>query len=358
MSRSGFVLIAVVLVAGCCSHDLAPTVPPAAPQLPATTRTAIEPDVSAATVNLASSPPTRPNEYRRLTAAECRTFAISNAPLAADLDTHPDNTPPNCSLLTKRTETAQLSRMVRGYAADEIRNRSAADALELYYKLALAEGQFDLVSNAHSILRVQHAAAEKAIKGGAADRGDVEKLRRQMLELESQLAKLEAGIAVLNAGLAGSLGLDPADQTPIWPDDPLRVRGDTVDVDQAVQTGQRYRPDLNLLRTLASNEEYTGELTKAVLTSVNPLLATTDPANPLLVLLTQLKKEPTKADAKLHRQVVGLLATRERQEDSEIRAAAATWRGNHSAVAAKAAEVRNLTAKVAELEKREAGVSR
>src|SRR5262249_55192323 len=175
--------------------------------------------------------------------------------------------------------------------------------------------------------------------------------------VESQLAKLEAAIAVLNAGLVGQLGLDPADTTPIWPADSLRVGGEDVAVDQAGQTALHFRPDLNLLPLLAANADYSRERATGVLAAANPLLGAVKSVNPLAGLFDALKKEPTRAEATIHRQLLGLLATRERQADAEVRAAAATLRGNRISVAAKAAEVRNLEAKVDEYKKRvDAGV--
>ncbi|WP_439629084.1 TolC family protein [Gemmata sp.] len=355
MARFG-VLLMVGLLAGCCALPQASPPRPAPAQLPVVPRGTVQPDVSAANLAPAALSPARPAKYRQLTAAECRALAVQNAALADDLDNHPDNETPHSHPTRKRAQEAQTSKWVRGYAADEIRNRSAGDALEAYFKLAAAEGQFDLVAGAHAVLRTQLLAAEKAIKVGAADRADVERLRRQLLELESQLAKLEAGIAGLNAGLAGLLGLDPSDQTPIWPADPLRVAADVPDPEHAVQVAMRCRPDLNLLRVLSASDNYGGQMAKAVVTGINPLLGSTAPSNPMLApvvaLLGAMKKEPTKADAKLQREVEAALAARERQAESEVRAAVAMVRGNRLAVAAKAAEVRNHEARVAEAEKR------
>ena len=347
------VLLLLALAAGCHKDRLAPTVAHAPPRLPAGPRGTVSPDVSAVSDRPAAAEPARPSEYRHLTAAECRTLAVLHAPLADDLDNHPDNEPPpHPHFHARRSEFAHQSRLARGYAADELRSRAAADALELYWKLAAAEGQFDLLVESHALLRTQLAAAEKAVKAGLADGTEADRLRRQLLDVESQVAKLEAALAVLNAGLGGQIGLDPADPLPLWPADPLRVGGDDPDVGHAVETARQYRPDLNLLRVLTASEDFGGELARAVLTSVNPLLATQDATNPVVAMLAVLKKEPTKAEAKLHRQLVALLATRERQAEAEVRAAAATLRGDRSAVAAKAAEIRNLSAKVADLEKR------
>jgi outer membrane protein TolC len=59
-------------------------------------------------------------------------------------------------------------------------------------------------------------------------------------------------------------------------------------------------------------------------------------------------------EATTRRQLIGALETRERQAEAEVRAAVASLHGARITVTAKAAEVRNLTAHVAELEKREA----
>lgn len=349
MLRAGFVLV-IMLVVGCHACPSAPSDRLVAPQLPVTGRAPTEPDVSALPAVVSPVTPTRPTSYRRLTAAECRTLAIKNAPLADELDSHPENAPGG-HRSHKGTDRAEQSRLVRGYAADEIRNRSAAEALELYYKLAAAEAHFDLAATALAELQKQLAAAQKAVAGGLKDRADVGAIRRQVLETQSRLAKLDAGIAALNAGLAGRLGLDPADTTPLWPADALRVRGEEVNAEQALAAGLCYRPDLNLLRVLAHAGHQDG-LANAVLTGVNPLLGQTDPANPLVTALALLKKHPTKAEEATRQQLLGLLATRERQAVAEMLAAAANLRGERAAVAAKAAEARDLAEHVAELEQK------
>ena len=337
---------------GCRPCDLAPPVRPNAPQLPLANRGTIEPDVSALTNQPARSSPARPEQYRRLTAAECRTFAFANAPLAADLTAHPANDSPLHKIAHKASDLSDASCIVRGFAADEIRNRSIADALEDYYKLAAAEGQIDLAAQAHGILRTHREAAQKAIDQGLKDRGDVNAIRRQLLEVESQAAKLEAGLGALNASLAGRLGLDSADTTPIWPADPMRVSAEVLDADTAVATALQYRPDLNLLRTLATSDTGDSKLANSVLTGINPLLGSQRSAHPLAILLALVKMDGN--DAKLHRQLMGVLETRERQAEAEVRAAVATLRGHRAAATAKAAEVRNLVARVDELAKREA----
>jgi hypothetical protein len=366
--RASVVLLCVAALAGCGPHRARvhkhPAGPPPArptPHLPVTDRGAVEPDVSGLPTDPAPSP-ARPDQYRRLTAAECRALAVANAPLADEFDRHPDNLPPGHPLahfFRTRPELAGAGRLVRGYAADELRNRAAGDALDDFFRLAQAEGQFDLLAKAHAELRTQLAAAEKALAAGLRDRADTDELRRQLFDLEAQLAKLEAGIGGLNASLRGRLGLPTDDPFPIWPDDPLRVRPEDVDAAQAVATGLYYRPDLNLLRALLADGAG-GELTRAVLTGVNPLLGPDGRApgpNPLAGLVGGLAHLSASRERQrpepFRDQVTGVLAARERQAEAEIRAAVANVHGNRSAVAARSAAVRVLSARVADLEKRE-----
>ena len=95
-------------------------------------------------------------------------------------------------------------------------------------------------------------------------------------------------------------------------------------------------------------------MANAVLSSINPLLGNTTPTHPLFMLLAAVKQNPTHVEATSRRQLIGALATRERQAEAEVRAAIASLHGQRVTVTAKAAEVRNLTARVSELEKREA----
>jgi outer membrane protein TolC len=315
----------------------------------------VEPDVSALPLDVNRKPPARPTEYRRLTANECRALAAKSAPFADDLDNHPDNTAPNHPHLHPLKPTpaeAAQGRLVRGYAADELRNRAAGDALEQFFQLAEAEGQFDLLAKSLAELRTRLTEAEEALKRGLADRAGVDTLRVQVLDLEAQVAKLEAGIGSLNAALRARLDLDPRDPLPLWPDDPLRVAPGEPDVEEAVRTGLLYRPDLNLLRALLADQgRAADDLMQTLLKQVSPLLARLA-TNPLVGILlpngTRHDREATR------RQVASMLSDRERQAEAEIRSGVLTLRGHRLAAVATAAEVRRLTAKVQEVEKRAA----
>ena len=319
-------------------------------ELPVVSRSSLKPDVSALQSQPSEQPRKRPDEYRRLTAAECRFLAIANAPFANDLDNHPDNTPakhPHLHPLKPSPEEARVGRLVRGYAADELRNRAAGDALDEFYQLARAEGQYDLLLAAHAELSTQLKSVEEAIRLGL--RGaDVDALRVQLLDLEAQMAELEAGIGTLNASLRARLALNAADPLPLWPDDPLQVRPDQVDIEAAVRIGLHYRPDLNLLRVLLGDGA-SGDVSRTVLAGINPLLVLAK-TNPLLRMLIPLSDRP---QHQVKEQIASALEGRERQAEAEIRAAVLTLHGRRAVTRARLAEVQRLEARVEETEKRQ-----
>lgn len=353
--RAAGLVSALCLLTGCNPHFTHGLVPPKYP-LPAlseTGRGTIEPDVSALPIETAGKPPERPARYLRLTADECRVLAIRNAPFADDLDSHPDNAPPKHPLCQTRrqAESARASALVRGYAADESRNRAASEALDEFFQLAQAEGQFDLLVQAHHELLEQYRAAEEVVAQGLRDRAGVDELRVQVLDVEAQMARLTAGSGQLNAALRARLGLPAGERLPLWPEDPLRVQPEDPDIEQAVAIGLKARPDLNGLRVLL-NEPGGEDLMRAVLAGANPLLAVAKAAGPVGMAIAILcHKAKTDAEA-MRRSVASLLAARERQADAEIRAAVANLHGAKAVVVARAAEVRRQAGRVADLEKR------
>lgn len=355
--RAVFAVWCVTVALPGCHAPVQTPVHPAPPpaQLPTTPRAPVEPDTSALSTE-PGVPGERPSEYRKLTATDCRKLAIAHAPFADDLDRHSDNeAPAHAKLHKNQARFAETSRLVRGYAADELRNRAAGEALDEFYKLANAEGQYDLLLAADTELRAQLEDALKAERAGLKDRADIPGLRRRLLDLEAQRAKLEASIGALNASLRARLNLAASDPLPLWPSDPLVVKSGEVDIEPAIVTGLHYRPDLNLLRTLANGSA--GEMTESVLKSISPLLASAQADNPLTAIiapiLAPLTKEPQRQQAAANARVRGVLVSRERQAEAEIRAATALMHGQRAAAAARAIDVKQVEAKLAELQTRQ-----
>jgi hypothetical protein len=356
--RVGVALMAAFILAsaGCGHHRASSPTTSAKPEFPplaTAARTPITADVSALPTEPKSTPPTRPAEYRTLTAAECRSRAVKNAPFADELDARPENAShphPWVRRLKGEPTDSEAGRKVRGYLADEFRNQAAGDAMDKYFELARAEGQFDLLAKSLAELKARLADAEDAERRGLADRAGIDLLRVQVFDLEAKIAELEAGIDSLNVALRAMLGLDPADPLPIRPDDPLRVRPDDVDLDEAVRTGLYYRSDLNLLRTLLSDGgEAADDLADALLKQVSPMLARMK-NNPLVSVLVSKRHDTDRSGTQSA--LNEMLEARTRKAEAEIRAAALDLRGQRLATTAKAAEVRRQQATLTELEKR------
>ncbi len=349
--RTAFVLLFAAL-AGC--HTPGAPLPRApltsGPVLPEAPREPIEPDASALPAD-APAPAARPERYRRLTAADCRSLAVAAAPLADALDAHPDGLPPaHAKLRPALAKFAHASRLVRGHAADELRSRAALDALTDFYKLAEAEGQLDLLAATDIELRARLSDAEKALATGLRDRAGAPGLRRKLLDLAAKRAQLEAAVAALNASLTTKLGLAPNDARPLFPSDPLRVKPEDVSADAAVASALQFRSDLNLLREL--RDSGSGELADAVLDAANPLLGSV-PRDGAIGALCALAKQPEQRRAARDR-VGELLAARERQAEAEVRAAVALLMGHRSSAAARALDLRAADAQLAEVRARAA----
>ena len=156
----------LVACAAGCGHHLhrtTSTPKPAAPSLPVVARSVIAPDVSGLPLETRGPAPARPGEYRKLTAAECRHLAIKNAPFADDLDSHPVNRSSSHPLFHPRQsspEEAEVGRKVRGYLADDFRNKAAGEALEQFFHLSQAEGQFDSILYCNSLEHISGVLSE------------------------------------------------------------------------------------------------------------------------------------------------------------------------------------------------------
>ena len=133
-------------------------------------------------------------------------------------------------------------------------NRSAGDALELYYRLAENEALLDLVTRALGETRQAIDKVARLRSEGLKLPPDNDLFTRRALELTNQQVQLENGISQQNSHLWWAMGLRPAaPQERLWPTDELIVNVEPVDVEAAVQYGLSMRPELNMLRRLRGN---------------------------------------------------------------------------------------------------------
>jgi outer membrane protein TolC len=225
------------------------------------------------------------------------------------------------------SERRDFYETVTGYAAEEVRNRKAGDALEAYYRLAEAEGRADVLREALTELQavVDRArdlqkrgvlgpeAAEAAVRKWAESRGDQVDLDFLIDQLNGQLKEMD------------NLARDGATDYRIWPTDPLQVTGEDPNLAGCVAEGLAHRPDLNLLRVLQPGlNARTLPVANQALSTVSPLLGgpaggckwLTDLAAGLLPCLKNGAVETARGQADT------LLQARERHAVQEITTAA------------------------------------
>jgi hypothetical protein len=268
--------------------------------------------------------------YRALSAEECQCLAVGNAEVANVLQEagqgqrHKANHP----LVACLSERRDLYESVTGYAADELRNRRAGDALEAYYRLAEAEGRADVLREALTELQSVIDRARDLQKRGVLGPEVAEAALRKWAESRGDQVELDVRADLLNGQLKGMDNLTGDCELPdyrIWPTDPLLVTGEDPDPTSCVADGLARRADLNLLRTLAAElNSRTLPVATQALSTVSTLIGgpaggckcLTDLAAHLLPCLKNGEVETARE------QVDELLQARERQAAQEIATAA------------------------------------
>jgi hypothetical protein len=267
--------------------------------------------------------------YRALSAEESQCLAVRNAEVANVLEEarrgqrHNANHPSVAS----GSERRGLYETVTGYAAEEVRNRKAGDALEAYYRLAEAEGRADLLREALTELQATIDRARDLQKRGVLGPGAAEAAVREWAKSRGDQVELDVRIDLLNGQLKGMDGLagEVEPDYRIWPTDPLLVTGEDPDPGSCVAKGLVLRADLNLLRALAAAlDARTLPVANQALSTVSTLLGgpaggckgLKDLAAHLLPCLKNGAVETAR------RQVGELFQARERQAAQEIATAA------------------------------------
>jgi hypothetical protein len=272
--------------------------------------------------------PRRP-AYRALSADECQCLAAYSAEAANVLQAggHDGKHEAHHPRITSDSQRQHLYEAVTGYAAEEVRNRRAGDALEAYYRLAEAEGRADLLREALTELQAVVDRARDLQKRGVVGPEVAEAALRKWAESRGDEVELDANIDQLNGQLKGmdSLASDVKPDYRIWPSDPLLVAGEDPDPSRCVADGLTLRPDLNLLRALGAGlDARTLPVATQALSTVSSLLGgpaggckcLTELAASILPCLKNGAVETA------HGQIDALMQARERQATQEITTAA------------------------------------
>ena len=267
--------------AGCCGP--LPRDAPALTIPPVVERGEISPDLSrlAPFATLETSLSQERNAvstYRALSARDCQCLAARSSSVGNLLDQKANGCLGQAGVTGPlRDEVNRTTLVQEGMLRDaalEARNRSAGAALELFYKLAEAEGRLDILKQSLAEIEETLASGERMKAKGMQLGDDFEILRRQRVATLNSNIELGLAIERLNTELQHQLKLGPTDERwRIWPVVERSVVADPDDVPAAVALGLERRADLTLLRRLGQSlDRENAPLVRGVLGQVHALL--------------------------------------------------------------------------------------
>jgi hypothetical protein len=270
--------------------------------------------------------------FRKLTETDCLLLAAANTAGASLLKAESGLPTPSTRRSAKDCSASpgQLRESIRYHAALELRNRSAAEALERFHQLAEAEAVSDLARKGLPIIDPLLAKAREARARNVRYPLDPDDLERQRSQLLTQLEQLDLASRLLNLDLKRRIGLPYQPESErLWPAGDFTIDPVPTDPEQAATAALADRPALRGLRALHAG------LTPDMLPDVRELLGvlitsggTRGAGLSFALVLKWLghQKGPdpaTLAELEVRRRQLGdLIATRERQIADEARAAA------------------------------------
>ncbi|MCS7306687.1 MAG: hypothetical protein NZ602_16460 [Thermoguttaceae bacterium] len=284
--------------------------------------------------------------YYALTDRQCQALAAAHAVWGNILDEESELLVPLVRRQrTPRARSAALQSDLLRYAALAERNRAAADALELFYRLAEAEAHWDLCQAALDLIAKARAekppggnwpvSASDSPKSAPAEKEDSEiqsspnsplseplaseSLEQALQRWQNHQAELNQKIEDLNSQLRAMLGADLGECGRIWPTVTIWVKPETLDVETAVQQGLDQRAELRALRRLLRGIDANDlSAVRRALEQWHPALGATPSRFPAVA--QWLGTAPQHMEAATRQlQIRFLLAYREKEVEEQIR---------------------------------------
>lgn len=355
---------AILLISGCAGrHCHMPAVAPGhGPDcLPPGARGDFSADLQAVVGSLRGTLTTSPpyHAYRLLFARQCQCLAADASAQANIFNLEGQFTLQKAdeSVCHKKKiqEGADLKATALNYLALEDRNRSAAKALDLYYRLGEAEAGADILQA--TLVQVGDALEKaRAIKAkGLQVPVDETALHRQHLDVQTQTIKLRLQIQQFNGELRRLLAFAPCDgDWQFWPAEAFHISPDCVEIEQAIAVGLSNRPIL-LLLDLLQTELNTGDpaIVRQMLTTINNMLGQDAQCPCLKKLLTILCGQEEERELRLQ-QLAVYRADREREVVEDIRHAVRAIHAQREALLLAHQKTQSWHARVKEFEEKEA----
>jgi outer membrane protein TolC len=220
------------------------------------------------------------------------------------------------------------------YASQEARNKSAGDALRLFWGLAEAENSRPILRDSRTESDHTVRDLDELLKRGLIVPVDATLIRSQSLSLKDRDLELNLTVERLNEQLKPLVDLDTSDPSwHIWPETELKLIVEPIDLDAAVAEGLQLRPELRMLRMLSANlDKDTLSAARRALGSINGALGNSESGCcACLAALTKLVACCDSCEvATRSRQLAQYRADREAAVTAEIR------QGAHAVVTAAA----------------------
>ncbi len=284
--------------------------------LPPMQRTNMDILLQLGSASLALHPPAeRPQNYRALTAEQCRCRAAQVQDTANMLDAQADDiarqlerpcVPPG------KAKELKLKEDVLRANAMEMRNTNAGLGLTLFYRIMETEALIDLQEESLRVLAEGLARVRELKERGLKATEDYEALRRRELDMQTDLARLKQATDDLNTELVRLLELtDVTCNCPTWFWPVFKLHSDAAlpECNAAVAEGMKQRPELWMLARIAEDlDVHTLKVVEQMLSAANGLFGMGD-ANALVKCLADLMAAlcdsgPVAREVELRRQQV------------------------------------------------------
>ena len=188
--------------------------------------------------------------YRVLKAFDAQCAAAAHCPLANALAEESRIVASQAGMLHASQRSANVRRQALAYRAADERNHAAGQALEVFYLLAEAEANRDVLARSKAqVDAMLDEVRDLQSRGIRVEKGAAE-FRRQQLELLDRQAELRSPWPKPTAACGNSWASSSEETTPIWPEADWKVTVEPIDANAAVSDGLCRRADLNLLRMM------------------------------------------------------------------------------------------------------------
>lgn len=259
------------------------------------------------------------NDYVALTASEAQCLAARHSMLGNLLDGEANAVCCDDVKHCERNSHHALQR-IKTAAAREARNKSAGDALKLYWGLAEVEAGLDALEESTAVIDDILAKAAEIKRNELQVPFDRTEFERQRMKLDSERADLEAKRMTMNTQLRTLIGPTTSPTSFFWPTDALRPNTAPPDADTEVAYAMATRPELVTLRSLVADGTTPTDVITELLGGTHGLLGLKTKIAALKIS-KQLAGGSDCEPCARQSQLQDLLRGREEQISGEVRAA-------------------------------------